>query len=305
MAGCRQACYASRMADLPTISLVVPSLNQGRFLEANLLSLFDQAYPKLQLVIMDGGSTDESLDVIERYRDRCHAVTVGPDDGHYNAINRGFAQTGGEVMGWLNSDDLHMPWCLATVGEVFAQFPQIDWLTTGFSLGLNEAGRVIICRGPHAHSSRAFLRGENLTGGHWPARSVIQQESTFWRRSLWERAGSSLNEQYDLAGDFELWTRFAGLTEIHSVQVPLAGFRFHARQKTATQKQRYFEQAKDVLKKHGNLPGQRKGKLAQRMISSRWSMLRSIGTTLVSPVPRHLVIREAHSNQWQMKTVTN
>lgn len=162
----------------------------------------------------------------------------------------------------------------------------------------------MISRGPNAHCSRAFLRGENLTGGHWTARTVIQQESTFWRRSLWERAGGVLNEKYDLAGDFELWSRFAELAEIYSVQIPLAGFRFHAAQKTANQQSRYFEQAADVLKQRGHLPGPWKGRLAQRILASRWSVMQCLKPMVYTKLQRQLIEYESNHKTWQLKTTT-
>jgi hypothetical protein len=98
------------------------------------------------------------------------------------------------------------------------------------------------------------LRGGTLPGCGWPAWAFIQQESTFWRRSLWERAGARLDTSYSLAADYDLWMRFAQLAEVYSVQVPLAGFRQHPNQKTARHMQDYVRQARASFLSHGGRP---------------------------------------------------
>ena len=98
--------------DLPAISLVTPSFNQARYLEDALRSVHGQGYPRLEHVVMDGGSTDGSAAILDRWRDRLAHAESAPDGGQYDALQRGFARTSGEIMGWLNADDLHAPWTL-------------------------------------------------------------------------------------------------------------------------------------------------------------------------------------------------
>ncbi|MBI3182681.1 MAG: glycosyltransferase [Myxococcales bacterium] len=239
---------------LPRISLVVPSLDQGRYLEEALRSVLEQGYPELELIAMDGGSKDGSVQVLERYASRLAHWESQKDGGQYVAVNRGFARSSGEVMGWLNSDDKHTPWCLSVVGELFAAFPEVQWLTTLYPLYWDERGRAVHLRYQGGYERESFLRGANLPGRGWYARDFIQQESTFWRRSLWESAGGRLDESLSLAADFELWVRFFKLAELVAVATPLAGFRRHSEQKTARELERYSAEAEQVLLSHGGKP---------------------------------------------------
>ena len=136
-------------------------------------------------------------------------------------------------MGWLNSDDVYYPWTIRTVLDIFQQFPKIEWLTTRCPSAINERGVMIRMPETCGFDRASFRKGFNLTGAGWPADIFIQQESTFWRRSLWEKAGSKLDASLRYAGDFELWLRFFDYAELYAVDVPLAGFRKHSDQKTS------------------------------------------------------------------------
>ncbi len=240
---------------LPTISLVTPSFNQAQFLEETIRSVLDQNYPRLEYVIIDGGSKDGSAELIRKYQDRVAYWVSEPDGGMYDAINKGFAHTQGEVMGWINSDDRLMPWALHTIGELFARFPRTEWVASLFPAALAEDGRPMNLRPVEGYSRQAFLRGAYLPGGNWFAEFHLQQEGTFWRRSLWDRCGGRLDSTLKHAGDFDLWARFfAAGAELHGVPLPLGGFRFHNQQKTALLMEEYFQEAKAALLRHGGRP---------------------------------------------------
>jgi GT2 family glycosyltransferase len=218
-----------------TISVVTPSLDQGSFLEETIRSVLDAPTPPAEYVVVDGGSTDDSVAILERYDGRLTAWSSEPDDGMYDAIHKGFARTSGDVMAWLNAGDTYQPWTLSVVQELFAAFPELEWLTTQRPLTLDEAGRVVACEFVGGYAADSFRAGVNLPGGDWFARAGIQQESTFWRRSLWERTGGRLSASLQYAGDFELWLRFfdAGAALV-SLDAPLAAHRVHRGQKTTT-----------------------------------------------------------------------
>lgn len=234
----------------PRISIVTPSFNQGQFLDDTMHSVLGQDYPDLEYVVMDGGSTDNSTAVIERHASRLSHWTSGKDQGHYDAIVKGFAHTSGEIMAWINSDDKYTPWAFSVVSEIFAAHPEVQWLTTAFPLNWDRHGRAVSCAYLGGFNHRTFLAGANLPRGRWHVGSFIQQESTFWRRSLWERAGATIDNG-SIAGDFELWSRFFKHAALHTVSVPLAGFRVHGNQVSVQREQEYLDACEAILQRHG------------------------------------------------------
>jgi len=242
------------MNPTPKISIVTPSYNQGEFLAAAMHSVIDQNYPNLEYVVMDGGSTDGSLEIIKKYEKHLAFWASGPDGGHYEALNKGFAKTTGEIMAWINSDDKYLPWTFSVVAEIFSSFPQVEWLTTLYPVLWDEDGRAVECRYVDGYSRLGFLRGEFLPRGKGYAKDFIQQESTFWRRSLWERAGGRLNSDLKFAADFELWARFYQHAELYGVNTTLGGFRCHPKQKTARFINEYTQEACSILAQHNGRP---------------------------------------------------
>ncbi len=231
-----------------TLSIVTPSFNQAAFLEQAITSVLSQRYAPLEYVVMDGGSTDGSVAIVERHAAQLAHWTSAPDGGHYAAVNTGFARTTGEIMAWLNADDQYLPWTFSVVAEVFEQFPEIEWVTTRWPLRWDKRGRAVRCAERRGYSREAFLRGAYLPG---EGRDVIQQESTFWRRSLWEKAGGKLDPGYPLGGDFELWARFFQHAELVAVDTPLGGFRVHGEQRSARQREQYDSDVRRALAQHG------------------------------------------------------
>lgn len=241
-------------------------------------SVLDQRYPKLEYVVMDGGSTDNSPAIIRSYESELKYWKSGGDSGQYDAIQKGFDATTGEIMSWLNSDDQYLPWAFQVVAEIFLKFPQVEWLTTLFPMSWDARGVAIQCTCADGFSRGAFLRGENLPGGSWYGRGWIQQETTFWRRSLWERAGGFIDSSYRYAGDFDLWARFFAHAPLYSVGVPLGGFRKHGNQKTVLAPIKYREEAIASLIKHGGYVA--RGRLADLESHARGFVQRRLPRTL-------------------------
>lgn len=239
---------------VPRISIVTPSFNQRAFLEETIRSVLDQSYPNLEYVIIDGGSTDGSVDIIRKYERHLAFWVSEPDGGQYDAINKGFAHTTGELLGWLNADDKYLPWSFSTLADVMGSLPQIQWVTSLTHLFWDERGRAVYCESHPGFSRELILRGGTLPGARWPAWAFVQQESTFWRRGLWEQSGGSLDLTYSLAADFDLWMRFSKQAELYSIMIPLAGFRRHSTQKTACQMTEYSQQARECFLKNGGRP---------------------------------------------------
>lgn len=287
----------------PLISIVTPSFNQGRFLEETLLSVLGSPYPHLEYVVVDGGSTDNSVEILRHYHDRLTWWVSEPDGGQYAAINKGFARTTGEVMAWLNADDKYMPWTLEVVGEIFATHPEISWLTTFCPLTLDQGGRAIRCV-PKPFSGSGFRQGAHLPGSGWLGAQFLQQESTFWRRSLWEEAGGSVDGGLRLAGDFDLWVRFARHAELYGVETPLGGFRYHGEQKTSQAYEAYLHEARAVyLRYEAKLPSRWRAGLRSLVTRMMPARLRPWGLRLGLVAPIHVCRQTLPAGPWQVERV--
>jgi glycosyltransferase involved in cell wall biosynthesis len=210
------------MDTYPIISIVTACYNGADYLEATIDSVLGQGYPNLEYVVVDGGSTDGSVDIIRRHASRLHWWVSEPDRGHGHALNKGFSRTAGEIMGWLNADDILLPGALSLLAHLFTAFPSVEWLTAQ-PCHVDPEGRVVGAYPPRRWSRLGFLTGDHT----W-----IQQESTYWRRSLWERAGARVSDEHSMASDFELWMRFFRHAHLHSTYGLVGAFRFRPEQRT-------------------------------------------------------------------------
>ncbi|HSY86146.1 MAG TPA: glycosyltransferase family 2 protein [Verrucomicrobiae bacterium] len=207
-------------ASLPTLALVTPSYKQGAFIRATIDSVLGQGYPKLRYVVMDGGSADGTQDILASYGDRLDWWS-GPDRGQAEAINKGFERVSGEIMGWVNSDDLLLPGTLAFVAGFFRDHPEID-LIYGHRIIIDEQGQEI---------------GRWVLPRHDPAAlaftDYVPQETMFWRAALWAAAGPlDAGFHYAMDWDFLLRAQRAGF-RFRRLPRFLGCFRVHGEQKTA------------------------------------------------------------------------
>jgi glycosyltransferase involved in cell wall biosynthesis len=212
----------SFLQNRPRISIVTPNYNNGVTLGATMASVLDADYPGLEYIVLDGESTDQSVDVIRSREGKLAYWASRSDKGAYAAVNEGFSRSTGEIMSWLNSDDIYFPWTLGVVAEIFSTFPEIEWLTGLPTFYQAHALREVLPMRPYPRDFLACGLFEDRILG------FVQQESTFWRRSLWEKAGP-LDHSYRYAADFELWTRFAQHAELYAVGTPLASFHIRGR----------------------------------------------------------------------------
>ncbi|BCL35200.1 glycosyltransferase family 2 protein [Nostoc sp. MS1] len=214
----------------PKISIVTPSYNQAEFLEATIHSVLSQNYPNLEYIIIDGGSKDGSIDIIKKYENHLYFWCSESDEGHYAAVNKGFAHSTGEIMAWLNSDDMYFNGSLHTVASIMSELPEIEWLTTLSPAAYDYQGFCVGFSSIPGYSQDGFLDGYySPCRGEWIG--WIQQESTFWRRSLWTKTGSHIRTEFKFAGDFDLWSRFFLHTDLYGTHSPLGGFRYRFNQR--------------------------------------------------------------------------
>jgi Glycosyl transferase family 2 len=270
----------ARLGILPKISIVTPSFNQGRFLEETIHSVLDQHYSNLEYIVIDGGSTDNSVDIIRKYESHLSYWSSERDTGQYDAINKGFSKATGEVMAWLNSDDKYNPWTFQVVGNIFFSLPEVEWISTLFPTCMDDKSELFICQHLNGFSRDGFQRGEHCPGKHGNFKGYIQQESTFWRRSLWERTGARVDDTLRYAGDFELWARFYQHAKLYGIPSPLGTFRMHQDQKTAQHLDLYIKEAQAIFNHYGGkLPG-RVESACRRIISSIPRRVQKIGLKL-------------------------
>ena len=209
-------------ADLPGICLVTPSFGQATYIGRTIESVLSQAYPKLEYFVQDGGSKDGTVDVLRGYDGRLAGWESSPDSGQSQAINRGFARTSCEIMGWINSDDILMPGALHAVGGFFADHPDVD-VVYGHRVLIDEndaeIGRWIMP--PHDDDVLSWA-------------DFVPQETLFWRRGIWDKVGARIDESFRFAMDWDLIVRFreAGA---RFARLPrfIGGFRIHPHQKTS------------------------------------------------------------------------
>ena len=204
------------------LSIVVPSFNQGEFLEETLLSLFGQqdlADDELEVIVIDGGSGDSSVEIIERYADRLAYHVSEPDDGQTHALVKGFDRATGDIFGWLCSDDILEPTTIRQVLDFFASRPDQSFVY-GDACWIDRQGNFIRWKKEIPFNWFIWLYDHNY----------IPQPSAFWRRDLYARVGG-LRQEFDLAMDADLWARFARETRPIHVKSAWSRMRFYPEQK--------------------------------------------------------------------------
>lgn len=239
----------------PKISIVTPVFNQVEYLEETILSILNQNYPNLEYIIIDGGSTDGTVNIIRKYENRLTYWVSEPDLGQYDAINKGFEQSTGDIMGWLNGDDKLVSGALSSIAHIFSTRSEIEWLTTIFRVIWNQYGQATKCSCCNVGYNRdSFLKGAYLPGCGWYAYPFIQQESTFWRRTLWENTGGKIDISNKYAGDFQLWASFFQHADLYAANTLIGGFRKHANQKTEHGLEEYLREGKMIIFEYGGNP---------------------------------------------------
>lgn len=223
-----------------SITLVTPSFNQAAFLSRTIESVLGQNYPHLEYMIIDGGSTDGSVDIIRQYAGRLAYWTSEPDRGQAHAVNKGLQRGTGEIVGWLNSDDTLAPGALHAIAEAYARRPDVD-LVYGHTCVIDAEDRVVrrLCAVP---TNADELIRYNL--------NIWSQPGTTWRRRLHERVGY-LDESLHYLMDGEFWVRAARAGRIQFLPRHLGNLRVHEQTKTARHAEAMEAERRQVLERFG------------------------------------------------------
>lgn len=229
--------------ELPRISLVTPSYNQGEFIRQTIESVLSQQYPNLDYRVVDGGSTDGTLDILREYGPRLQWVSE-PDRGQSHALNKGLSQATGDVLGFINSDDYLEPDALHRVGSFFREHPEAFWVT-GRCRTVDEAGREM--RRIVTHYKNFWLRGGSPTV--LKCLNYVSQPATFWRRELHEKVGL-FAEDLRFAMDYDYWLRASQHYRLWTLPEYLACFRLHCRSKAGAIPRQQFDADLEIARKH-------------------------------------------------------
>ncbi len=228
--------------DWPKISIVTPSYNQEKFLEATIRSVLLQCYPNLEYIIIDGGSTDRSVEIIKKYEFWLTYWISEKDKGQAHAINKGFAKATGKIFAWLNSDDIYLSNALSSVAEKFNQEDDRTGALVGIGHKVDETGRIVYTppRGPE-------LSFQSLLS--W-RKSHFMQPSCFFTSKAWEVCGL-LDESLNYCMDIDLWLKMSQKFYFEKLDIVLSHATAHQQAKTTAQKEQTLVETSLLVMDYG------------------------------------------------------
>jgi glycosyltransferase involved in cell wall biosynthesis len=223
----------------PLISIITPSFNQASFLEETIQSVLAQEYAHIEYIIVDGGSTDGSLEIIQRYTDRLAGWVSEPDRGQTDAINKGFALAKGEFLAWINSDDTYLPQAVSEAAAYLQTHPEAGMVYGDANL-IDEAGQVIGKFPAHQTDYKRLQQGY----------VHIPQQASFFRSNHWRQVGP-LDPSFYFAMDYDLWVRLARIAPLHYYPRLWANFRLHGTGKSVISDDRCWPEMLRVHQREG------------------------------------------------------
>jgi glycosyltransferase involved in cell wall biosynthesis len=252
---------------LPLVSIVTPSYNQARFLERTIESVISQDYSNIEYIIVDGASSDDSVEIIKKYASQLAWWVSEPDQGQTDAINKGFAHAKGEILAWLNSDDTYQSGAISQAVQALLAHPDAA-LVYGDANLIDEQGQIIGRFPSRQTNLQKILRG-----------SVhIPQQATFFYSRFWRLVGP-LDPSFQFAMDYDLWVRLANLAPLVYIPSLWANFRLHGQGKSVMMDDRCYPEMIQVYQRE-------RGK-KMSMLEVRWYLRR----LLYSWIPIHLRVK--------------
>lgn len=207
------------MENDPKISIITVSYNAVKTIEQTILSVINQSYSNTEYIIIDGGSTDGTVDIIKKYEDRLAYWVSEPDNGMYDALVKGMKHVTGDICAYINADDFYQLYAFDIVKDVFKNTKRM-WIT-GIATIYNDKAQIVGAKLPYCYRHEFIQKG--LYNGHYLP--WIQQESTFWRTELLKEIDFNKLSHLKYAGDFYMWQCFSHIAELDIVQAILSGFR--------------------------------------------------------------------------------
>lgn len=228
---------AGASSQSPRITIVTPALDRDEYLEATLRSVVYQVYPNLEFIVIEDGESQGRQRILEKYREYFDWQSCPPGTELYSALNMAFANSSGEILGWLEPGEMLHTNALAVIGGIFAALPEAQWIT-GRPFNFSPSGMPAGIKHLERWSRIRFLAGGN---------KYIHRDTTFWRRSLWDQAGGALATQYGVAGEFEMFVRFFRHARLYSVDALIGGYRTHPGNHSATGSHQRYNNLCDAI----------------------------------------------------------
>lgn len=229
----------SRVPTCPRISIITPSYNQAEFIERTILSVLNQNYPNLELIIIDGGSSDGTVQIIKRYAKYTSFWVSEPDRGQADALNKGIAKATGEIIGWQNADDIYFPGALHSVADAFERHPGLA-LLSGNIASIDSEGSVLKVS-KYVRPTFYSLAYEGF---------VLSSQACFWRRSVHQVEGY-FDTSLDMAMDYDFWLRVLRYSQSSNLPQFLGAFRIHKNAKTSRSPEKARLEVSKIRAKYG------------------------------------------------------
>jgi glycosyltransferase involved in cell wall biosynthesis len=240
------------------VTIVTPSFNQGQYIEETILSVLNQTYSNIQYIIIDGSSTDNTMEIVNKYATQVDIIIHEKDNGQADAINKGFRLAKGQLAGWINSDDILYPECVEKMVDLYEQYPDGAIFYPALINFIDSKGETIRVK------SSIIPDKKSLVNKNYD----VIPEGAFYNKIMLEKV-SFCNEHLNYCMDLDLWLRLLNYGTIHYLSdKPYSGFRIWENSKTTTGKKKFIKEIHETLKKHGA------GFFTKTVLKTRWYLLK-------------------------------